>query len=579
MESSPDSLTTETRFFLEPASSAQRQYEALRAYFVEGLSVADVSGRFGYTPGSFRVLCHHFRRSKPDFFRELKHGPHSQPKKDAVRELILGMRKQNLSIYDIESALKTQQTPLSTTAIWEILHEEGFARLPRRQDAERPATLLPTAAAVADCREFSLAPRRFVTQLGGLFLFLPLLVDCDLPGLVRQAGYPGSRMIPAAQAWLSLLGLKLSSTERKSHVMDLVFDEGLALFAGLNVVPKTTYLDTYSHSFSPKMNEKFRKLWIGVLRQKKLLKGESFNLDFHSIPFFGADEFVERHYLSKRSRSQKSILVFLAQDAESHVFCYSKADLLKRDQADAVLDFIKFWKTAYGELPPELVFDSKLTTYAKLNRLNQMGITFMTLRRRSPAILREVANTPRSAWRTVHLDVPHRMYQNPKVVDQQVRLRDYEGPIRQILITDLGHEEPTVLLTNDLRTTAAKRITRYAQRMLIENGLADAVKFFHLDALSSAVRLKIDFDVTLTEVASGLYRMLGRRLAGYESAQSRQLFRHFLNTPAEVEITDKRVEVTLPKRAHNPLLLAAGFSQGSKPIPWWDGRPLVLRFR
>src|ERR1035441_5864259 len=211
----------------------------------------------------------------------------------------------------------------------------------------------------------SLAPRGFAAQLGGLFLFVPLLADCDLPGLVRQAGYPGSRMIPAPQAWLSLLGLKLSSTERKSHVMDLVFDEGLALFAGLNVVPKTTYLDTYSHRFSPKMNEKLRKLWIGVLQRKNLLKGESFNLDFHSTPFFGADEFVERHYLSKRSRSQKSILVFLAQDAESHVFCYSRADLLKREQADAVLDFVKFWKTAYGELPPELVFDSKLTTYAK----------------------------------------------------------------------------------------------------------------------------------------------------------------------------------------------------------------------
>ena len=137
MESSPNQITAELRFFLEPASSAQRQYEALRAYFVEGVSSAEVSRRFGYTRGSFRVLCHHFRRSKPDFFRELKHGPHTQPKKDAVRELILGMRKRNLSIYDIESALKTQQTPLSTTAIWEILHEEGFARLPRRQDAER----------------------------------------------------------------------------------------------------------------------------------------------------------------------------------------------------------------------------------------------------------------------------------------------------------------------------------------------------------------------------------------------------------------------------------------------------------
>src|SRR5215472_3577479 len=181
VEDSPDPLTAETRFFLEPASSAQRQYEALRAYFVEGTSSADVSRRFGYTQGSFRVLCHHFRRSKPEFFRELKRGPHTQPKKDAVRELILGMRKQNLSIYDIESALKTQQTHLSTTAIWEILHEAGFARLPRRQDDERPATLHPTVADVADCREFSLGPAPLLDSTGR-----PVLVSA-VAGGVRPA--------------------------------------------------------------------------------------------------------------------------------------------------------------------------------------------------------------------------------------------------------------------------------------------------------------------------------------------------------------------------------------------------------
>jgi hypothetical protein len=579
MENSPESLTKEARFFLQPASPAQRQYEALRAYFVEGASSAQVSQRFGYTPGSFRVLCHHFRRSQPDFFRDLKPGPRTQPKKSAVRELILGMRKQNLSIYDIERALKAGQTPLSGTAIWEILHEEGFARLPRRGDQERPATLRPTVAAVADRREFSLAPRRFQTQLGGLFVFLPFLARCDWPGLVRQAGYPGSKMIPATQALLSLLALKLSSTERKSHVMDLVFDEGMALFAGLNVVPKATYLATYSHSVSVQMNEKFRKAWMVALEREKLLGGESFNLDFHSIPFFGDDQFVERHYLSKRSRSQKSILVFLAQDAESQVLCYSRADLLKREQADAVLGFVDFWKSTHRRLPAELVFDSKLTTYGNLSRLNQMGVTFMTLRRRSPALLREVANLPRSAWQTVRLDVPHRIYQTPKVIDQQVPLRDYQGVVRQLFITDLGHEQPTILLTNDLHTSAAKRITRYARRMLVENGLADAVDFFHLDALSSAVRLKVDFDVVLTEVATGLYRMLGRSLTGYEAARARQLFRHFLDTPGQVEITADRVEVTLPKRAHNPLLISAGLGEKTTPLPWWEARPLELRFR
>jgi transposase len=579
MKASPDSLTQEARFFLEPASAAQRQYEALRAYFVEGASTEEVAKRFAYTPGSFRVLAHHFRRAKPDYFRELKRGPHSQPKKGAARELIVAMRKQNLSVYDIESALKTKGTPLSCTAIWEILREEGFSRLPRRGDEERPDKPRPEVAAVADRREFLLAPRRFETQLAGLFLFIPFLVRCNFTELVQKAGFPGSKMIPAAQALLSLLALKLSSKQRRSYIMDLVFDEGIALFAGLNVVPKTTYLSTYSDSISPKMNDNLRAGWVTALRKEKLLGGETFNLDFHTVPFFGEDEFVERHYLPKRSRSQKSILVFLAQDADSQVFCYSCANLLKREQPDEVLRFVQFWKKSSGRVPTELVFDSKLTTYKNLNLLNGMDITFMTLRRRSANLLREIANAPRSAWRTVRLDVPHRIYQTPRVIDSKVRLRDYEGLVRQLFITDLGHEEPTILLTNDLKSSAKERITRYARRMLIENWLADSVDFFHLDALSSAVRIKVDFDVILTEIASALYRMIARLLPGFELAKARQLFRHFFDTPGEIKIEENTVEVVLPKRAHNPLLIAAGFGEKSTSVPWWNDYRLILRFR
>jgi len=385
-------------------------------------------------------------------------------------------------------------------------------------------------------------------------------------------------MIPTVQATLCLLALKLCSRERKSHVMDLVFDPGLALFAGLNVAPKTTYYSTYSDRVGPTMTERFRAGWLQVLREHKLAEGRSFNLDFHAIPYFGQDEFVERHYLSKRSRSQKSILVFLAQEADSQVVCYSCADVPKSRQPDQVLRFVEFWKDQTGQFPEELVFDSKLTTFANLSRLDQMGITFMTLRRRSTGLLRQVVNTPRSAWRTVHLDVPHRQYQNPRVFEQKVSLKGYQGQVRQLLITDLGHEEPTILLTNDLQGSTAQRITRYAQRMLIENHLADAVGFFHLDALSSAVALKVDFDVVLTEIATGLYRLMASQLTGYETAKARQIYRHFLDTPAQIEIGAKRVDVQLPKRAHNPLLIAAGVGQKEIAIPWWDNYKLAITF-
>lgn len=563
---------------MEPQSTAQRQYEALRAFFVEDLPSQEVARRFSYSPGAFRVLCCQFRRQPFDFFRHRKPGPKTQPRTNAARPLIIALRKQNHSVYDIERALKTQGTPLSDTAIWEVLRQEGFARLPRRADDELLERAKPEAAAVADRREFGLTPGRFSTQLGGLFLFLPWLVDCDWPALVQQAQFPGSKMIPALHALLSLLGLKLCSRERKSHVMDLVFDPGLALFAGLNVVPKTTFLSTYADRVGPKMTEAFRAGWLAALRRHKLAAGQSFNLDFHAIPYFGEDEFVERHYLSKRSRSQKSILVFLAQESDSQVVCYSCADVRKKEQPDQVLRFIEFWRQQTGRFPEELVFDSKLTTFANLSRLNEQGITFMTLRRRSPGLLRQVVNTPRSAWRTVHLDVPHRQYQDPKVVEQRINLQGYQGQVRQMLITDLGHEEPTILLTNDLESAPAKRITRYAQRMLIENHLADAVDFFHLDALSSAVALKVDFDVVLTEVATGLYRLMARQLNGYETAKARQVYRHFLDTPAQIEIQAQRVEVQLPKRAHNPLLIAAGVGKKEIAIPWWNNYKLAITF-
>ena len=573
--STPDAITSEARFFLEPGHPRQRQYEALRAYFVEGLPSLEAARRFGYTAGSFRVLCHKFRQGALGaFFRDLPRGPQVQAKKDPARPLIVALRKQNLSIYDIQDTLAPQGHALSLTAIHEVLRAEGFARLPRRRDEERPARPRPDRAAVADVRQFGLAPRRFATALCGLFVFVPWLVRLDLDGLVAAAGFPGTRMIPAAHAVRAALALKLTSTERKSHGMDWVFDEGLALWTGLNVPPKTTFLSQYSGRLGPRRLVSLLDGWVQALRGQQVLPGRSFNLDFHSIPYFGADEFVERHYVSRRSRRQKSVLAFLAQDADTQVLCYGDADLRKGEEAEQVLAFVRFWTRQTGKPPPHLVFDSQCTTYRKLSELNTLGVLFLTLRRRSPALLREMALQPRSAWRTVHLDVPHRLYQTPKVIEQRVRLREYAGPLRQLLVKDLGHEQPTVLLTNDFRATPPALILRYARRMLIENGLAEAVNFLHLDALSSVVALNVSFDVLLTTMATGFYRLLARQLRGFERAQPRQIWRRFLKSPAHVRVTETEVVVELPRRAHNPILIASGLLDERTQVPWWQGRGL-----
>ena len=512
-----------------------------------------------------------------EFFRDVPHGPQSQPRKDAVRERILALRKRNLSVYDIRDELeRAGPDRLSVTAIQEVLRAEGFARLPRRRDEERPAHPRPTRDAIADVRAFSLAARTFTTHAGGLFLLLPLLVRTDLDALVARCRLPGTQMIPAAHAVRAALLLKLLGKARRSHVMDLVFDEGVALAVGLNAIPKATFMSQYSSRLGRKAIARLLGAWIAWLRQAQLIDASSFNLDFHAVAYFGDDPFVEKHYVPRRSQRRTAVLTFFAQDAAGQVFCYANADLRKGEEANEVLRFVAFWEQRYGARPRHLVFDSKLTTYKNLARLNQMQITFITLRRRSPSLLAQVATTPRGAWRTVRLDVPHRKFKTPRVVDQRIELRDYPGPLRQLLIRDLGHDAPTILLTNDRTSSLKAIITRYAQRMLIENGLADAVAFFHLDALSSAVALNVDFDVLLTVIGSGLYRLFAKALHGYERAQARQIFRRFLDTTARVTITAHQVTVQLPRRAHNPLLIDAGLVGRPVPIPWWDNRTLRI---
>jgi len=574
---SNSTLNKLTKIFLEPTNSTQRQYEALRAYFVEGLSSAEAAKRFGYTPGSFRVLCHEFRKNlHREFFLPPAKGPRAAPKIDRLRTEVIALRKQNLSIYDISQSLRQGGSQLSPAAISLILKEEGFARLPRRRDEERPPGIRPELAPVADVRQLDLSPRGFRTRFGGLFLFLPYLAQIPFDQLLGDAGFPGSKMIPAGPAMRSLLALKLFGNARHSHVMSDVLDEGLALFAGLNRSPKRAFLTEYSCRIDPACYPKMLNLWFDAMGSLGLGRGCSFDLDFHTIPFHGEDALVEKHYVSKRSRKQKGILAFLAQDAEKRVFCYANAEIRKADQNDEILRFVEFWKERTGAFPGELIFDSKLTTHANLNRLNQMGIAFITLRRRSKNLLQEIRNEPLSAWRRIELEAVSRAYRTPKILDRKIALAHYQGAIRQITITDLGHEEPTLLLTNQLKASPAKLIGRYAQRMIIENNIQDGVDFFHMDALSSAVAMKVNCDVLLTVMASSLYRLLGAKLgAGYEIAKSKHIFRDFVNATGHVALTENEVSIHMQKRAHNPHLIAAGFHHTDVPIPWLAGK----RFR
>ena len=564
-------------YFAVPSGAAQRRYEALRAYLYEGVLATEAAGRVGWAPETLHSAVRDFRAGRRDFFVTPKPGPKSAPAKDAARARIVALRRRGHSAYEISEALAATDTPLNRTSVAEVLAEEGFTRQWPRPHADRGGPKKETLqrAEVVDLATF---PKRVATKVAGVFLAIPELVALDLPRLVAEAGYPGTRVIPAVSTILSLLCLKLVAMRPVSHVYDLAADPAAGLFAGLCALPKATALTDYSYRTSHGMQASLLRGLGSSMLAVGLSDGETFDLDFHAIMHYGDDPVLEEHYVPRRSQRTASVLTFFAQDAPSGTLVYANADLRKADQGREVVAFCDHWKKTSGHDPSLVVFDSKLTTQDMLAELDARGVRFITLRMRSPSLMAALDALPKGAWRIVALDRPGARHRSPQVAeDPHATLGRYLGTVRQLAVRGLGHDKPTIMVTNDRAMSAKAVIERYAHRMGMEQRLAESIRSFHLDALCSAVALNVDLDVALSVVAGAVCASFRRRLAGYATATPDVLQRRFLNTPGEVLNRRAEIVVRLDRKTYNPVLRQADLPVTE--VPWWDGRTLRFEYR
>ena len=530
-------------------------------------------------------LLRDFRAGKLELFAAPgKPGPKTAPAKDRARARAVELRREGLSVHEISARLRAEGTPLNRTGVGQVLAEEGFARLlrgPAPEASASPATAgrdtrLPRAAVI----DFAAFPARAETRLAGLLLALPDLVALDLPALTRAAGYPGTSVIPAVSWLLSLLALKLTGTRRVSHVDDLLTDPASALFAGLAILPKKSALTDYSYRLAHDHQQKF----LAALDAKMIAAGLAtageaiFDLDFHAVMHWGHDPVLEKHYVPSRSQRTRSVLTFFAQDTGTHNLVYANADLSKATQNREPIAFCDHWKAVSGSDPKMLIMDQKVTTQAVLGELDARGVKFATLRMRSASLMRYINGLTAKDYTTVTLDRPG-PYNRPKVrEDPAVTLTSYPGTVRQLIVTGLGRDAPTVIITNDGQIKTRALISQYARRMTIEQRLAEIIQAFCADALSSAVNLNVDLNVVLCVLAQALLAAFRTRLGpGYAAATPDTLQRRFLDTAGTITTDDDTITVTLNRRTYSPVLRQSDL-RADTTIPWWQNRRLRFQF-
>ena len=569
----------EKNFFTDPQDPMQKRYEALRASYVNGFSDQEVADKFNFTFYSFKSIKRDAKQwTASHFFKEIKKGPKASHKKTiTAKERIIELRKKNYSVIEIQEKIEREGIKLSTNHIDTILKNEGFSRLFRRtkreqlearqQDKRYPET--------SDKECFGLH-RNVLTSFGGIFLFLPLIMQVKVDELFSENHFYGTQMIPNISYMMSYLALKLLGKQRLCHIDNLSFDYGLGTFAGLNVLPKSSAITAYSYRHPTKAIRSLLRGFVKRLHQENYLKGQNINLDFHVIPHYGDESVLEKNWVPTRAKNMKSVLSFFAQDLDTTFLCFSNGAIPKEERNDEVLEFVNFYKDTTGILPQRLIFDSKLTTYANLNKLNKKGILFITLKRRGKKFHEEVAML--TDWKKVELDHLKRKHRNVQVSESIIIIKDYEDHLRKLIVKGTGRELPMCLITNDFQSTLKELLTHYAKRWRIENNIQENVDFFNLNALSSPVVVQVDFDIALTLIANTLYKIFAEKTKWFKNAQPKTISRNFIDMKAKICLDEKSVKIIFERKSYNPVLMDWVSGLPELKIPWWNDKKLIYEF-
>lgn len=569
-------------YFKNPVIQRQKQYEAVRAIVIESQSAESVAKKFNYKLSTIYSLVRDARAGKIELFPSVPKGPKQKRTSTMIQNKIIDYRREGLSTFDIQDRLWSEKIKISINTIDRILKDSGFRKLKRRTDKERGITsknkVIPERSEKLDFSE--LEPFNIDCPTVGVFFFIPYILESGIIDIVKECKLPESSDIGNTEACLSMLLLKLIGNKRLSDIGSYDQEPGFGIFAGLNILPKPTYMCTYScRCGESQLMDLQRKIVTLLKRKYPDFYGSSYiNLDFHSIPHYGEESEMEKVWCGARGKSMKGATTVFASDGQSNAVIYTRADILRNEEAEEVTKFVNHWKGINGNIEETLVFDCKFTNYKILDDLASDNIKFLTLRRRYERLIQETLELPEKLWEKVNVAIPKRKHKKVSVYESEVKLTNCKNIFRQIAVKDHGRSNPTFILTNNKELTIKTVLEVYAKRWRVENKLSEMVSFFNLNALSSPIMVRIHFDVLWTMIADTFYHRLAYDLRRFEKNIAPTIFKKFIDMPGRVVYDGNQFFIKIRKRAHTPVIKEVKKLQTPFAVPWLDGKTIEIEW-
>lgn len=569
-----------SKYFNKPVSQRQKQYEAVRAVIVDNRPIEMIAKKFGYKNNTIYALLRDARTKKIELFPTVQKGPSQKRTPADIQKQIITFRQQGLSIPDIYNKLTKANSIVSTSTIERILKNAGFGKLKRRTNKELGKTtankIIPERSSHLDFEK--LESFNIDCPIAGIFFFIPYILEANILDIVKECKLPESSDIGSIQACLSILLLKLIGGSRLSHIGTYDQEPGLGVFAGLNILPKSTYMSTYSCRTSETQLMALQNRIISSFKNQNptFYNSDFINLDFHSIPHYGDESEMEKIWCGARGKAMKGANTVFAQDSNSNAIVYTRADILRSEEVVEVKNFVDYWKKINGDVHETLVFDCKFTSYRILDDLENDKIKFITLRKRHDGLLKQLSAIPDEQWKRVYVPIPKRKYKQVSVYEKEVKLKGSTSTFRQIAIKGHGRSKPTFILTNNRKLSLDKVLEVYAKRWHVENKLAELVAFFNLNALSSPIMIRIHFDILWTIIADTLYHQFAKDLRRFEKVLSPQIFRRFINMPGRVIYDGNKFVIKIRKRSYTPILKEVKKLQSPFSVPWLNNKSVEI---